>query len=90
MCKTRSIISIAAVIINLIRLGKYLESRAKGHTSDAIKKMLGLQAKRARALRSFYANMGVLIAVGSSVVYFYFTPITCWQPAQWPLDPCSL
>jgi Cu+-exporting ATPase len=41
----------AAVIITLIRLGKFLEARAKGHTSDAIKKLLNLQAKTARVLR---------------------------------------
>lgn len=41
----------AAVIITLILLGRYLESKAKAHTSDAIKKLLGLQAKTARVLR---------------------------------------
>lgn len=42
----------SAVIITLIRLGKYLEARAKGHTSEAIKKLMGLQAKKARVVRS--------------------------------------
>ena len=41
----------AAVIITLIRLGKYLESRAKGRTSDAIKKLMGMRAKTARIVR---------------------------------------
>jgi Cu+-exporting ATPase len=41
----------AAVIITLIRLGKYLEARAKGRTSEAIKKLLNLQAKTARIMR---------------------------------------
>ncbi len=41
----------AAVIITLILLGRYLEARAKLHTSDAIKKLIGLQAKTARAIR---------------------------------------
>jgi Cu+-exporting ATPase len=41
----------AAVIITLIRLGKYLEARAKGRTSEAIKKLMGLRAKTARVLR---------------------------------------
>ncbi len=41
----------AAVIITLIRLGKYLEARAKGRTSDAIRKLLSLQAKTARVVR---------------------------------------
>ena len=38
----------AAVIITLILLGRYLEAKAKAHTSDAIKKLLGLQVKTAR------------------------------------------
>lgn len=42
----------AAVIITLIVLGKLLESRAKGHTSEAIKKLMGLQAKTARVVRA--------------------------------------
>jgi Cu+-exporting ATPase len=41
----------AAVIITLIRLGKYLEARAKGRTSEAIKKLIGLRAKAARVIR---------------------------------------
>jgi Cu+-exporting ATPase len=41
----------AAVIITLIVLGKYLEARAKGQTSEAIRKLLGLQAKTARVVR---------------------------------------
>jgi P-type Cu+ transporter len=41
----------AAVIITLIRLGKYLEARAKGRTSEAIKKLMGLRAKTARVVR---------------------------------------
>lgn len=42
----------AAVIITLIRLGKYLEARAKGRTSEAIKKLMGLRAKSAHVLRA--------------------------------------
>ena len=41
----------SAVIITLIMLGKYLEARAKGRTSEAIKKLMGLQAKTARVVR---------------------------------------
>ncbi|MFZ5425115.1 MAG: heavy metal translocating P-type ATPase [Patescibacteria group bacterium] len=41
----------SATIITLILLGKFLEMRAKGQTSEAIKKLLGLQAKTARVLR---------------------------------------
>lgn len=41
----------AAVIITLIVLGKLFEVRAKGKTSQAIQKLLGLQAKTARVLR---------------------------------------
>jgi len=41
----------AAVIITLILLGRYLEARAKGRTSEAIKRLMGLQAKSARVRR---------------------------------------
>jgi P-type Cu+ transporter len=42
----------AAVIITLIKLGKFLEARAKGRTSEAIKKLMGLRAKTARITRN--------------------------------------
>lgn len=42
----------SAVIITLIVLGKLLEARAKGQTSEAIKKLMGLQAKSARVIRN--------------------------------------
>lgn len=42
----------AAVIITLIRLGKFLEARAKGRTSDAIKKLMSLRAVTARVIRA--------------------------------------
>ena len=41
----------SAVIITLIVLGKLLEAQAKGQTSEAIKKLIGLQAKTARVIR---------------------------------------
>ena len=40
----------AAVIITLIILGRYLEARAKGKTSESIKKLLGLRPNTARIL----------------------------------------
>ena len=41
----------AAIIIVLIKLGKVLEVRAKGQTSEAIKALMGLRAKTARVVR---------------------------------------
>ncbi|WP_027133716.1 heavy metal translocating P-type ATPase [Geminicoccus roseus] len=41
----------AAVIVTLILLGRLLEARAKGRTSDAIRRLLGLQARTARVRR---------------------------------------
>ncbi|MEW6230805.1 MAG: heavy metal translocating P-type ATPase [Chloroflexota bacterium] len=41
----------AAVIITLILLGRLLEAIAKGQTSEAIKRLMGLRAKTARVLR---------------------------------------
>ncbi|MBX6396556.1 MAG: heavy metal translocating P-type ATPase, partial [Alicyclobacillaceae bacterium] len=40
-----------AIVITLILLGKMLEARAKGQTSEAIKTLMGLQAKTARVIR---------------------------------------
>ena len=42
----------AAVIITLIKLGKLLEVRAKGQTSAAIRKLMGLRANTARVVRN--------------------------------------
>ncbi|KKU55590.1 MAG: Heavy metal translocating P-type ATPase [Candidatus Moranbacteria bacterium GW2011_GWE1_49_15] len=42
----------AALLITFVVLGKWLEIRTKGKTSDAIKKLMGLQAKTARVIRS--------------------------------------
>ena len=42
----------AAVIITLIVLGKYLEARARGHTSQAIRKLMSLAPPTARVLRA--------------------------------------
>ncbi len=41
-----------ALIVTLIFLGKYLEARAKGQTNDAIKRLIGLQARTARVVRA--------------------------------------
>ncbi len=42
---------VVAVVIALVVLGQALELRAKGQSSSAIKKLLGLQAKTARVIR---------------------------------------
>ncbi|HTY08604.1 MAG TPA: copper-translocating P-type ATPase, partial [Candidatus Edwardsbacteria bacterium] len=41
----------SAVIVTLILMGRLLEARAKGRTSQAIKRLVGLQARTARVLR---------------------------------------
>jgi heavy metal translocating P-type ATPase len=41
----------SAVIITLILLGRYLEALAKGRTGEAIKRLMGLQARSARVVR---------------------------------------
>ena len=41
----------AAFLITFVILGKWLEAKAKGKTSEAIKKLIGLQAKTARVVR---------------------------------------
>ncbi|PJC37823.1 copper-translocating P-type ATPase [Candidatus Peregrinibacteria bacterium CG_4_9_14_0_2_um_filter_41_14] len=42
----------AAFLITFVLMGKWLEAKAKGKTSDAIKKLMGLQAKTARVIRN--------------------------------------
>lgn len=56
---------IVIVVIGLITLGKFLEARAKSHTSGAIQKLIGLQAKTARVLRD---GKELDIAIGEVVV----------------------
>ncbi|WP_193940580.1 heavy metal translocating P-type ATPase [Parahaliea mediterranea] len=41
----------AAVIVTLVLLGRFLEARAKGRTSQAIQRLVGLQARTARVWR---------------------------------------
>jgi P-type Cu+ transporter len=41
----------SAVVITLVLLGKYFEAIAKGRTSEAMKKLLSLQAKTARVIK---------------------------------------
>jgi len=41
----------AAAIVTLILLGRFLEARARSHTSDAIKKLIGLAPRTARVVR---------------------------------------
>lgn len=41
----------SGIIITLILMGKYLEAMAKGKSSEAIKKLMGLQPKTARVIR---------------------------------------
>lgn len=42
----------SAVLITLILLGKLFEAKAKGRSSEAIKKLMGLQAKNATVVRN--------------------------------------
>jgi P-type Cu+ transporter len=42
----------AAVIVTLILLGRLLENRARSQTGEAIRKLIGLQAKTARLIRN--------------------------------------
>ncbi len=51
---------ISAVIITFILLGKWLEAKAKGKASEAIKKLMGLQPKTARILRD---NQEITISI---------------------------
>jgi Cu+-exporting ATPase len=54
-----------AAIITLIRLGKFLETRARGKTSEALKALMGLKAKTASIIRG---GQEVLINIEEVVV----------------------
>ncbi len=43
---------VSALLITFVLLGKWLEAKAKGKTSDAIQKLMALQAKTARVMRN--------------------------------------
>lgn len=55
----------SAVIITLILLGKHLEMQAKGKTSSAIKKLMGLQAKTANVIRN---DVAMTIAIEAVII----------------------
>ncbi len=60
----------AATILTLITVGKYLEDRAKGHTSDAISQLLDLSPDTATVLRDGTETVIPVerVAVGDTVV----------------------
>jgi len=60
----------SAVIIVLILFGRMLESRAKGRTSDAIRKLMGLRPARARVVRAGVESEVPIetVAVGDEIV----------------------
>ncbi|MFX0094052.1 MAG: heavy metal translocating P-type ATPase [Candidatus Hodarchaeota archaeon] len=51
----------SALLITFVLLGKYLEAQAKGRTSEAIKKLMGLQAKKATIIKEDNTEMEVPI-----------------------------
>jgi Cu+-exporting ATPase len=57
---TGSYFEVGAVVTTLILLGRYLEARAKGRSSEAVRKLLELGAKEARVLHD---GAEVLVAV---------------------------
>ncbi|HVF49528.1 MAG TPA: heavy metal translocating P-type ATPase [Pyrinomonadaceae bacterium] len=61
----------ASVIIALILLGRMLEARAKGKTSEAIKRLLGMEARTARIVRADGSTVDVPVeevAIGDKVL----------------------
>lgn len=61
---------IGVFLITFVLFGKWLEARAKGKTSDAIKKLMGLQPKTARVMRNGQAVDIVIeeVVVGDIVI----------------------
>jgi Cu+-exporting ATPase len=56
----------AVLIIGLILLGRYLEARAKGQTSAAMRRLIGLQPKTARVVRE--GSAGHAVATGGAAL----------------------
>lgn len=50
--KAEPYFDVSSVIIGLILLGRFFEAKAKAGTGEAIKKLIGLQAKTARVIRN--------------------------------------
>lgn len=60
----------SAVLITLIILGKLFEAKAKGRSSEAIKKLMGLQAKTATVLRDGQEmNIPIEDVIAGDIVY---------------------
>ena len=81
----------SAVIITLVLLGKLLEARAKGRTSAAIKKLVGLQPRTARVIRDGveqdipveHVTVGDLIARASRRDAFPWTASSSTADPRW-------
>ena len=56
------------VILTLILLGRLLEAIAKGGTSEAIRKLIGLQARTARVVRNEREQMLSLLRVNLNMI----------------------
>jgi Cu+-exporting ATPase len=63
----------AVLIIGLILLGRYLEARAKGQTSAAMRRLIGLQPKTARVMRD--SSAGHAAATGTSAALEMDIPV---------------
>ncbi|NLK51846.1 MAG: copper-translocating P-type ATPase [Syntrophomonadaceae bacterium] len=61
---------VSAILITLILIGKYLEAVAKGRTSEAIRKLIGLQPRTARVIRAGQEQEipTVEVAIGDLVI----------------------
>ncbi|WP_221568347.1 heavy metal translocating P-type ATPase [Alkalihalobacillus sp. TS-13] len=60
----------SAVLITLIILGKLFEAKAKGRSSEAIKKLMGLQAKTATVVRDGQElNVSIEEVIAGDIVY---------------------
>ena len=59
---------VSTIIIGLILLGRYFEAKAKAGTSEAIKKLIGLQAKTARVIRNPEGNPAASYGAGGKEV----------------------
>jgi Cu+-exporting ATPase len=74
----------SAVIITLIKLGKLLESRTKGRTGGAIRKLIGLRPKTATILEN-----DTEIEISLTRVKVGDRTVWCWMDNRLWMSPCS-
>jgi hypothetical protein len=70
----------AAMILTLITVGKMLEARSKGKTTDALKGLMKLAPKTAVVVRN-----GQEATVSEKVMFLWYVPVRTFRWTEWSL-----